>query len=100
MLDVQLQHTVLLMQATVDRNSMASVVNTQLVNPLTQADTAVKSSFPAVSVKDLERANVRPPNPSICVGNGFVIEVTDLVSMLLTFTRVKAGTITQTIFYK
>lgn len=28
---------------------------------------------------DQERANVRPPNPSLCVGNGFVIEITDLV---------------------
>lgn len=32
-----------------------------------------------MSVLDQERANVRPPNPSLCVGNGFVIEVTDLV---------------------
>ena len=36
-------------------------------------------SFPGVSVADQERANVRPPNPSLCVGNGFVIEITDLV---------------------
>jgi hypothetical protein len=57
------------------------VVNTQLVNPLTQTSAAVKASFPAVTVKDQERANVRPPNPSLCVGNGFVIEVTDLVRM-------------------
>ena len=39
----------------------------------------VQVSFPGVSVADQERANVRPPNPSLCVGNGFVIEITDLV---------------------
>ncbi|EIE18419.1 hypothetical protein COCSUDRAFT_68334 [Coccomyxa subellipsoidea C-169] len=67
-------------QATEDRSSIPSVVNTQMLNPLTQqADPLAKVSFPGVSVADQERANVRPPNPSLCVGNGFVIELTDLV---------------------
>nr|QOL01153.1 putative extracellular protein CSOL_076 [Pseudococcomyxa simplex] len=67
-------------QATVDRSSIPSVVNTQLLNLLTQqGDPSAKVAFPAVSVADQERANVRPPNPSLCVGNGFVIEITDLV---------------------
>ncbi|CAL8465747.1 g5283 [Coccomyxa elongata] len=67
-------------QSVVDRSTIPSVVNTQLLNPLTQTgDASAKVSFPGVSVADQERANVRPPNPSLCVGNGFVIEITDLV---------------------
>ena len=42
---------------------------------------AAQVAFPAVSVADQERANVRPPNPSLCVGNGYVIEITDLVCL-------------------
>ena len=68
------------MQTVVDRTYLPSVVNTQILNPLKNTDPAVKMAFPGVSVGDREQANVRPPYPSLCVGNGFIIETTDLVS--------------------
>lgn len=68
------------MQTVLDRTSLPSVVNTQILNPLKNTDPAVKIAFPGVNVGDREQANVRPPHPSLCVGNGFIIETTDLVS--------------------
>ena len=69
-----------LVQTVVDRTILPSVVNTQILSPLKNADPAVKIAFPGVDVNDREQANVRPPNPSLCVGNGFIVETTDLVS--------------------
>ena len=69
-----------LVQTVVDRTILPSVVNTQILSPLKNPDPAVKIAFPGVNVNDREQANVRPPNPSLCVGNGFIIETTDLVS--------------------
>jgi len=69
-------------QVHADRQSMPNVVNTQLVNPIGVSDVSVATSFVGVGVSDWERANVRPANPSLCIGNGFVIEVTDLVSCI------------------
>ena len=68
------------MQTVVDRTILPSVVNTQILSPLRNADPAVKIAFPGVNVNAREQANVRPPYPSLCVGNGFIIETTDLVS--------------------
>ena len=68
------------MQTVVDRTILPSVVNTQILSPLKNADPAVKIAFPGVNVNDREQANVRPPTPSLCVGNGFIVETTDLVS--------------------
>ena len=67
------------MQATLDRMQIPGVVNTQIVDPWVQTDAAAKASFPGVAVGDEERAAVRPPNPSLCVGNGYVVEASDMV---------------------
>lgn len=69
-----------LVQTVVDRTILPSVVNTQILSPFKNADPAVKMAFPGVNVNDREQANVRPPSPSLCVGNGFIVETTDLVS--------------------
>jgi hypothetical protein len=66
----------------IDHSYVPSVVNTQLLNPFKNTDPAVKIAFPGVNVNDREQANVHPPNPSLCVGNGFIIETTDLVRTL------------------
>lgn len=63
----------------VDRTILPDVVNTQILTPFRNTDPAVKIAFPGVDVNDREQANVRPPYPSLCVGNGFIIETTDLV---------------------
>ena len=76
------------MQAAIDRSYVPSVVNTQLLNPFKNTDPAVKIAFPGVNVNDREQANVRPPNPSLCVGNGFIIETTDLVRALLHLSQI------------
>ena len=70
----------MLLQTVVDRTSLPTVVNTQILNPFERTDPAVKIAFPGVNVGDSEQANVRPPNPALCVGDGFIIETTDLVS--------------------
>ncbi|CAL5224046.1 g6670 [Coccomyxa viridis] len=67
-----------LVQTVVDRTILPSVVNTQILSPFKNADPAVKMAFPGVNVNDREQANVRPPSPSLCVGNGFIVETTDL----------------------
>lgn len=69
----------MLVQTVVDRTYLPNVVNTQILNPFKNTDPAVKIAFPGVNVNDREQANVRPPNPSLCVGDGFIIETTDLV---------------------
>ena len=69
-----------LVQTVVDRTILPSVVNTQILSPFKNADPAVKIAFPGVNVNDREQANVRPPSPGLCVGNGFIVETTDLVS--------------------
>ena len=66
-------------QASLDRSYIPAVVNTQLVNPWAANDVAARASFAGISVNDEERASVRPPNPSLCVGNNFVVEVSDMV---------------------
>lgn len=76
------------MQAVIDRSYVPSVVNTQLLNPFKNTEPAVKTAFPGVNVNDREQANVRPPNPSLCVGNGFIIETTDLVRALLHLSQI------------
>lgn len=76
------------MQAATDRSYVPSVVNTQLLNPFKSTDPEVEIAFPGVNVNDREQANVRPPNPSLCVGNGFIIETTDLVRALLHLSQI------------
>ena len=66
-------------QAIIKRSYIPNIVNTQMLIPFQNVDPQVKAAFPGVNVNDRDRANVRPPNPSLCVGNGFVIEATDLV---------------------
>ena len=66
-------------QAIIKRSYIPNIVNTQMLIPFQNVDPQVKAAFPGVNVDDRDRANVRPPNPSLCVGNGFVIEATDLV---------------------
>ena len=70
-------------QAIIKRSYIPNIVNTQMLIPFQNVDPQVKVAFPGVNVNDRDRANVRPPNPSLCVGNGFVIEATDLVRCML-----------------
>ena len=71
------------MQATLDREQIPGVVNTQLVDPWVQTDAAARVAFPGIAVADEDRAAVRPPNPSLCVGNGYVLEASDMVGRSL-----------------
>ena len=66
-------------QTIINRNFIPNIVNTQMLFPFQNVDPQVKVAFPGVDVNDRDRANVRPPHPSLCVGNGFVIEATDMV---------------------
>ena len=66
-------------QASLDRTQIPGVVNTQLVDPWVQSDAAAKAAFPGIAVGDEERGAVRPPNPSLCVGGGYVLEASDMV---------------------
>ncbi len=66
-------------QAIIKRSYIPNIVNTQMLLPFQNVDPQVKAAFPGVNVNDRDRDNVRPPNPSLCVGNGFVIVATDLV---------------------
>ncbi len=67
------------LQASKDHSAIPGIVNTQLVNPWAANDAAAKANFPGISVNDEDRANVRPPNPSLCVGDNYVMEVSDMV---------------------
>ncbi len=78
---ITLEDICLRMQTVIDRTVLPNIVNTQILNPFKNTDPAVKMAFPGVNVNDKEQANVRPPNPSLCVGNGFIIETTDLVRL-------------------
>ena len=69
----------MLLQASVDRSAIPGIVNTQLVNPWAANDAAAKASFPGISVTDEDRADVRPPNPAMCVGDNYVMEVSAMV---------------------
>ena len=66
-------------QDPLDHAYIPAIVNTQLVTPWVANDVAVKGTFPGINVNDEERANVRPPNPSLCVGDNYVVEVSDMV---------------------
>ena len=76
---ITLEDICLRMQTVIDRTVLPNILNTQILNPFKNTDPAVKMAFPGVNVNDKEQANVRPPNPSLCVGNGFIIATTDLV---------------------